>query len=282
MTRRIGMIDIEQTVKRLFIKANNVIRQDVLAAIEKAARLEKKGSVSSEMLGILIENAKIAKANNMPLCQDTGIATVFVEIGRGVDLSGTDITGSINRGVAKAYKEGFLRKSVVSDPLCRVNTGDNTPAIIHYDIVDGDRLSIQVLPKGFGSENKGKVLMLNPTADDEAVIDFCVETVRSSGPDACPPYVVGVGLGGTMESCAFLAKKALLRPIDKHNPSARLARIEKEIMKRANKLGIGVMGLGGNTSVLGVNLEASPTHIAGFPVAVNISCHALRSASAVI
>lgn len=282
MTRRIGMIDIEETVKRLFIKANNVIRQDVLAALEKAARLEKKGSVSSEMLGILIQNAGIAKTHSMPLCQDTGIATVFVEIGRGVDLSGTDITGSINRGVAKAYKEGFLRKSIVEDPLLRGNTGDNTPAIIHYDIVDGDRMKIHALPKGFGSENKGRVLMLNPTAGDEEIIDLCVETVKAAGPDACPPYVVGVGVGGTMESCALLAKKALLRPIDEHNPRAHLAGIEKEIMKRANKLGIGVMGLGGKVSVLGVNLEALPTHIAGLPVAVNISCHALRSASAVI
>lgn len=282
MTRRIGMIDIEQTVKRLFIKANNVLRADVLSALEKAARLERKGTVSYEMLEILIENAKIAKEKNMPICQDTGIATVFVEIGRGVDLSGTDITGSINRGVAKAYKEGSLRKSLVADPLLRVNTGDNTPAIIHYDIVEGDRMAIHALPKGFGSENKGKVLMLNPTADDEAIIDLCVETVRAAGPDACPPYVVGIGLGGTMETCALLAKKALLRPIDKRNPAAHLARIEREIIKRANKLGIGVMGLGGKTSVLGVNLKACPTHIAGLPVAINISCHALRSASAVI
>lgn len=282
MSRKIKEKDIQRTVRDLFIKANVILRPDVLSAIEAAYRKEKRASASSEMLAVLIENARIASEEIIPICQDTGIATVFLEIGKDADITGVDVLSAVNKGVAEAYLEGNLRKSIVKDPLLRSNTGDNTPAIVHVDIASGDKVNIHVMPKGFGSENKGKIAMLNPTATDSEIIDFCVEAVKAAGPDACPPYVLGVGVGGTMETCAFLAKKALLRPIDKRNPKKHLAELEREILARSNKLGIGVMGLGGKTTVLGVNLEAWPTHIAGLPVAVNVSCHALRSASAVI
>jgi fumarate hydratase subunit alpha len=282
MKRKIKASVIEAAVRALFIKANTVLRPDVFSALEEAFNKEKRGTASAEMLAVLMNNADIAREELIPICQDTGLATVFVEIGKDADISGVDVPGGIDRGVAKAYIEGNLRRSVVKDPFLRENTGDNTPAVVHIEIVKGNRVTIHVLPKGFGSENKGRVAMLNPTAGPDAVVDFCVETVKAAGPDACPPYVLGVGCGGTLENAAFLAKKALLRPINEHNSKGHLARIESEILKKCNKLGIGVMGLGGRTTVLGVNVEAAPTHIAGLPVAVSISCHALRSASAVI
>ena len=282
MGRRVKEDSIIRTVRGLFIKANNVLRPDVLSALEAAGRREKAGTVSAKMMAALIENARIAKEESIPICQDTGMAAVFLEIGVDADTAGVDIVSAVNRGVARAYKEGFLRKSVVKDPLLRGNTGDNTPAMVHIDMVKGNRINIHVMPKGFGSENKTRLAMLNPTAGDGKIIDLCVETVRMAGPDACPPYVLGIGIGGTAEICALLAKKALLRPINKRNKQKHLAKLEREIAAKANRLGIGVMGLGGKTTVLGVNIEACPTHIAGLPVAVSVSCHALRSASAVI
>lgn len=282
MIRRIGEERIIKTVRDLLIKANNVLRPDVLLALNAARRREKAGTVSAKMMSALVENAKIAREESIPICQDTGMAAVFLEIGVGVNTSGTDIVSAVNRGVARAYKEGFFRKSVVKDPILRGNTGDNTPAMVHIDMVKGNKITVHVMPKGFGSENKTRLAMLNPTAGDGKIVDFCVETVKMAGPDACPPYVLGIGIGGTAEVCALLAKKALLRPINKRNKEEHLAKLEREITAKANKLGIGVMGLGGKTTVLGVNIEASPTHIAGLPVAVNVSCHALRSASAVI
>ncbi|MBF0494089.1 MAG: fumarate hydratase [Candidatus Omnitrophica bacterium] len=189
---------------------------------------------------------------------------------------------AVNDGVKTAYAEGYFRKSVVADPIKRKNTGTNTPCVIHFDFIAGDKIKISVLPKGFGAENKGRISMMNPTAGGGEIIDFCVETIKRAGCDACPPYVVGVGIGGTIEECALLAKEALLRPINKRNTEKHIASIEKEIFKKANGLKIGVMGLGGNSTVLGVNIETGPTHIAGLPVAVNLSCHAMRSASGVV
>ena len=280
--RRISAEDIEKTVQRLCVKANTVLREDVLTALKNFYEGEKEGTLSKTMLGVLIENAKIAAEESMPLCQDTGLLTVFIEMGKDVIITDGGVVDVVNKGVEKAYKENFFRKSVVEDPLVRNNTGTNTPAVVHIDVTDGDKLAVSVMPKGFGAENKSRMVMLNPTCGAEEIIDFCVETVKIAGPDACPPYIIGVGIGGTMEECALLAKKALLRDITRSNPKPHIAELEQEIQKRGNGLDIGVMGLGGLTTVMGVNIEEAPTHIAGLPVAVNISCHALRSASAVI
>ncbi len=282
MSRRISERQIQDTVKALFIKANNVLRPDVFLALNAARRREKVGTVSAKMMSMLVENARIAREESIPICQDTGMATVFLEIGMDVDTSGIDVVSAVNKGVARAYKEGFFRQSVVKDPILRGNTRDNTPAMVHIDMVKGSKIGIHVMPKGFGSENKSRSVMLNPTAGVGKIFDFCVDTVKMAGPDACPPYVLGIGIGGTAEVCALLAKKALLRPINKRNKEKHLAKLERMIAAKANRLGIGVMGLGGKTTVLGVNIEACPTHIAGLPVAVNVSCHALRSASAII
>ncbi len=280
-----GMImvsDIEKTVEKLCIEANTVLRPDVLEALKESCRKEEEGSLSKKMLGVLLSNARIAKEKGLPLCQDTGIAAVFIDMGRDVVVNEGDIILAVNNGVEKAYKEGYFRKSVVEDPILRNNTGTNTPAVIHVDIVEGDRMSISVMPKGFGSENKSRIKMMNPTCGPDDIVDFCVEAVRKAGPDACPPYVLGIGLGGTIEWCAYLAKKALLRPVNSEHPKPHIAEMERRIKEKANTLEIGVMGLGGLTTVMGVNIEEASTHIAGLPVAVNISCHALRSASAVI
>lgn len=279
--REVNVNDVKDTVKELFIRANTVLRPDVVAALEKLYE-EEKVQNAKKMLGVLLENAKIAEKEKLPICQDTGLSVVFLNIGMDVLLTAGDINKAVNKGVEEAYRDGFLRKSIVNDPILRVNTGTNTPASIHIDIVEGDKLEIAVLPKGFGCENKGRVVMLNPTAGEDAIIDFCVETVRLAGPDACPPFVLGIGMGGAMETCVLLAKKALLRPVDSRNPEDHLARIENIIKEKATALDIGIMGLGGGATVMGVNVEVAPTHIAGLPVAVNISCHALRSASAVI
>ncbi|MFC1480084.1 fumarate hydratase [Candidatus Omnitrophota bacterium] len=279
--REIKAADIESTVVTLCIKANTVLRSDVLRGLEESYAEVKESPIAKKMMGILLDNAKVAEEKAIPLCQDTGMVAVFIEMGENVVVHG-DLVEAVNSGVEKAYKEAYFRKSVVKDPIIRKNTATNTPAIVHIDIVKGDRLAVSVMPKGFGSENKSRLAMLKPTCTPEEIADFCVETVRIAGPDACPPYILGIGLGGTMEACALLAKKALLRPIDKSNPKEHIAELEQRIKERANALGIGVMGLGGPATVIGVNIEEAPTHIAGCPVAVNISCHALRSAEAVI
>ena len=280
--RKIKALEIERTVKELCISANTVLRNDVVRAIRKAYREENNGTLAKKMLGILLENARTAEKEKIAICQDTGMVTVFIDMGQDVVVYGGGIKDAINRGVKKAYSETFFRKSVVRDPLIRENTGSNTPAVVHMDIVRGKAFRISVVPKGFGSENKSSLAMLNPTCTSEDIVKFCVETVKRAGPDACPPYVLGIGIGGTMEKCAIIAKKALLRPIGKPNPERHLAELEEGIKKEANMLGIGVMGFGGKNTVLGVNIEKFPTHIAGCPVAVNVSCHALRSASAEI
>ncbi|RKY41162.1 MAG: fumarate hydratase [Candidatus Makaraimicrobium thalassicum] len=280
--REVKIAEIEKAVKALCVRANTVLRPDVLEALEEIHGKEKEGTLAKKMLGILLENAGIAAEERIPICQDTGMVTVFIEMGKDVVVRDGRLPDAVNRGVEQAYEEGCFRKSVVEDPLMRNNTGTNTPAVIHMDIVDGDTMAVSVIPKGFGSENKSRISMLDPTCGPERIIDFCVETVRIAGPDACPPYILGVGLGGTMESCAALAKKALLRPINEPNRKPHIAELERGIKERANALGIGIMGLGGGATVMGVNIEEAPTHIAGLPVAVNLSCHALRSGSAVI
>lgn len=280
--REIENAEIERTVEDLCIKANTVLRGDVLEALKAACEKEEDGSLVKKMLGILLANAKIAEEEAMPLCQDTGVAAVFIDIGRDVILTDGDMINAINRGVENAYRKGFFRKSVVEDPIIRNNTGTNTPAVIHIGVTDKSGLTVSVMPKGFGSENKSRLIMLNPTCEPDKIVDFCVETVKIAGPDACPPYVLGIGIGGTMESCAYMAKKALLRPINISNPKPHIAELERSILEQANALKIGVMGLGGATTVMGVNIEVGPTHIAGLPLAVNLSCHALRSASTVI
>ena len=272
---------VKNTVRELCVQANTILRPDVLEAIKKLHRSETL-PLAAKMLEVLIQNADIAHRDTLPLCQDTGMVTVFMTIGCDVVVRGVNITESVNEGVAAAYREGHFRKSIVADPLLRVNTGTNTPAVVHIDVTDGDKVEIAVMPKGFGSENKGRMVMLNPTAGSEEIVNFCVETVRLAGPDACPPYILGVGLGGTMEQCAGLAKKALLRPLSSVSAKPHIAELERKIKVKTNELEIGVMGLGGASTVMAVLVAEAPTHIAGLPMAVNLSCHALRSASAVI
>ncbi len=279
--RQVDITEIRNTVKDLSIEANTVLRSDVLEAIQGFYDRESNASAKN-MLKVLITNAALAREKQLALCQDTGMVAVFIDIGKDVSITGGNITDAVNDGVKEAYSKGHFRKSVVNDPILRDNTGTNTPAVVHIDIVDGDKVGISVMPKGFGAENKGTLAMLEPTAGCERIIDFCVETVKAAGPDACPPYVLGVGIGGTMEKCAMLAKKALLRPLDQANPQPHIAKLENEIKEKVNALKIGIMGLGGISTVMGVAVETAPTHIAGLPVAVNLSCHALRSASRIL
>ncbi|MBD3378862.1 MAG: fumarate hydratase [Candidatus Omnitrophica bacterium] len=278
MSRKIDVSLITAKVAELFARANTELRPDVLEALRELYEKESIPNAKS-MLGVLVENAGMAGKEKIAICQDTGISVVFLEIGMDVRLSGGSLKEAVDRGVEKAYSDNFFRMSVVPDPVLRENTGGNTPAVVHTDIVEGDGIAITVMPKGFGSENKGKIAMMNPTSRPEDIVAFCVGAVRDAGPDACPPYALGIGVGGTMETCALAAKKALLRPVSSVNPAPHLARLEKEIKQKTNSLGIGVMGLGGGSTVMGVCVEALPTHIAGLPVAVNVSCHALRSAS---
>ncbi len=275
---------IENTVMDLCIEANTVLRPDILKGIEDLYQSEKDNTPAKGMLKILLENAEIAQRDKLAICQDTGMVAVFIDIGNDavIQVRGGSLVEAVNKGVERSYREGYFRKSVVGDPILRDNTGTNAPAVIHIGVIDGDGIRISVMPKGFGSENKSRMAMLDPTAGTQKIVDFCVETVRIAGPDACPPYVLGVGLGGTMEECAFLAKMALLRPINEPNSKPHLAELERSIKEKTEALGIGIMGLGGNSTVLGVNVEEYPTHIAGLPVAVNLSCHAMRSATAVV
>ena len=275
--REISVNTITEAVAKLCIQANCVLNDDVYCALENAKKTEKS-EIGKEILCQLTENADIAKDETVPICQDTGMAVVFVEIGQEVHITGGLLTDAVNEGVRKGYTEGYLRKSVVSDPFIRVNTNDNTPAIIHYDIVGGDKVKIIVAPKGFGSENMSKIYMLKPSAGIEGAKDAIVQAVDEAGPNPCPPMVVGVGVGGNFEMAAYLAKKALLRPIGSHSDKPHLREMEEELLERMNNLGIGPQGLGGVTTVLGVNVESYPTHIAGMPIAVNISCHVTRHA----
>ncbi|HNX91331.1 MAG TPA: fumarate hydratase [Candidatus Omnitrophota bacterium] len=281
MKQRIVPADrIKDEVSKLLIKANTVLRPDVFKCI-KILHANETSPRAKNMLKILIENAEIAKKEKIAICQDTGMACVFIDLGADVKVRG-DLLNAVNAGVKEAYLKGNFRKSVVCDPILRKNTNTNTPAVIHVDIVKGDRIKISVMPKGFGSENKGKIFMLNPTVTRENIVDICVNAIKQAGPDACPPYVVGIGLGGTMERSAYLAKKALLGALGERNRKKHIALIEREIISRANGLKIGVMGLGGRSTVMDVKILEDATHIAGLPLAINFSCHALRSASEVI
>lgn len=279
--REINVKKIKDAVEELCLKANFELRRDVLGALRAALRKERSARARG-ILQTLIENARLAKSERISICQDTGMVFVHLDIGQNVRLIGGSLRRAVNDGVRSAYSKGCLRKSVVDSPLSRKNTKTNTPAIIVTDIVDGDKIKIDVSPKGFGSENKSKIKMFKPTASIRDIKDFIRSVVIEAGPDACPPFILGVGIGGTFETAAGLAKRSLLRPIDRKNPDKCLAKLERELIAEINSLGMGPMALGGSTTVLGVNILDYPTHIAGLPVAVNVSCHATRSGSKTI
>jgi fumarate hydratase subunit alpha len=278
--REIQASTIKETVAKLFIEANIDLGRDVLNAFDNAIKMEES-PVARSILEELRENAKIAREEDLPICQDTGLAVVFVELGQDVHIYGGDLYEAINEGVRIGYQEGYLRKSVCH-PFSRKNTGDNTPAIIHVDIVPGDRIHLIAAPKGGGSENMSGLTMLSPASGKKGVIEYVVDRVRQAGPNPCPPIIVGVGIGGSFEKAAILAKKGILRPIGIRNIDPEIAEMEMEILKRANDLGIGPQGYGGRVTVLDVHVEIFPCHIASLPVAVNIQCHASRHKEAVI
>lgn len=273
--REVSIEKIIDTVKELCIESNYYLGEDIRNGLKDSIKKEEY-PLANDVLKKIYLNADIARDNRMPICQDTGMACVFVELGQEVHITGGSLEEAINEGVRRGYEEGFLRKSVVKDPLNRVNTKDNTPAIIYYDIVKGDKVKITVAPKGFGSENMSRIAMLKPSDGVEGVKKFILETVENAGPNPCPPMVVGVGIGGTFDKAAYLAKKALLRPIDQSSEIEFYRELEEELISEINKLGIGPQGFGGRTTALGINIEVYPTHIAGLPVAVNINCHATR------
>lgn len=278
--REISADIITQTVKRLCIEANCHLPQDLKDRIQLCHDAEPWPQ-ARDILSRIIENHVIADAEDQPICQDTGVACVFLKVGQEVHICG-DANEAVNEGVRQGYVEGYLRKSVVRDPLDRVNTGDNTPAMIYWDLVPGDRIEITVAPKGFGSENMSQIKMLRPSDGLEGVVDFILKVVEDAGPNPCPPVVVGVGIGGTFDKAAYLAKKALLRPVDVRNADPFYADLEGKLLKKINLLGIGPQGFGGKTTALAVNIEQFPTHIAGLPVAVNINCHVTRHKTEVI
>ena len=271
---------ITETVARLAVEANCLLPGDIKNRIARA-RTEEKWPTAQGILDKIIENYGIAERDDMPICQDTGVCCVFLRIGQDVHIAG-DITEAVNEGVRRGYAEGYLRKSVVGDPLRRVNTGDNTPAMLYTELIPGDRIEITVAPKGFGSENMSRLKMLKPSDGVGGVKAFVLETVEQAGPNPCPPIVVGVGIGGTFDKAALLAKKALMRSADERSADGYYAALEDELLESINALGIGPQGFGGRTTALAVNIETMPTHIAGLPVAVNINCHVTRHKSAVI
>lgn len=276
--RNIDSKVIEDTVARLCIEANLRLPPDVINAIERAEKAEPWDG-AKRILSLLGDNVRIASEKTLPVCQDTGMACVFVELGQDVHIEG-DFEQAVNNGVRRGYGEGYLRKSVVCDPLRRVNTGDNTPALVTVKLTRGDKMRITVMPKGFGSENMSALKMLKPADGVEGVKSFVLDTVEKAGANPCPPIIVGVGIGGSFDKAACLAKHALLRPVDEPNPDEYYAALERELLDKINALGIGPQGFGGKTTALAVLIEAMPTHVAGLPVAVNISCHATRRASA--
>ncbi|MBC7765698.1 MAG: fumarate hydratase [Hyphomonadaceae bacterium] len=279
--RIIACEEIIKAVRDLCIQANVHIGQDVIAGMDKAI-LKEQSPLACEILSQLKDNAKLAASKQMPICQDTGMAVVFFEIGQNVSVVDGSIEKAIHEGVRQGYRKGYFRASVVSDPLQRKNTGDNTPAVIHYDIIEGDNIHITVAPKGFGSENMSGVKMLKPSDGVEGVKKFVIDVIDLAGGNPCPPMVVGVGIGGTMEKAAFLAKKALLRPVGSTHPDPYYQDLEVELLNKANQTGIGPQGLGGTTTALALHIDSYPTHIAGLPVAVNISCHVTRHAYTIL
>ena len=279
--REIQAQEIVQAVSALCVEANHTLPGDIIESLEKAASSEISPAGKSA-LKLLHENAVIAKRERRPICQDTGMAGVFLELGQDIHVVGGSLYEAVNEGVRRGYAEGYLRLSIVRDPLIRENTGDNTPAVIHTEIVPGDRLHITVSPKGFGSENMSAVKMFTPSAGRDQIMDFVVDTVSRAGSNPCPPVIVGVGIGGNFEQCALLAKKALLRPIGQSNPADFYAQLEADLLARVNRTGIGPQGFGGAVTALAVSVETYPTHIAGLPVAVNMGCHVTRHASATL
>lgn len=276
--REIQASDVTQTVRRLCVEANCRLPEDMRACIARS-RDEEAWPIARDILDRIIENYEIADRDCVPICQDTGMACVFLEIGQDAHVNG-DLAEAVHEGVRQGYADGYLRKSVVADPLRRVNTGDNTPAMIYYEIVPGDRLKITVAPKGFGSENMSRITMLRPSDGEDGVKDFVVRCAEEAGPNPCPPIVIGVGIGGTFDRAALLAKKALMRPVDVRSDDPYYAAMEAELLARVNALGIGPQGFGGKTTCLGLAIEQMPTHVAGLPVAVNVSCHVTRRATA--
>lgn len=275
MIRTIQTDEITKNIKEMCIQANHYLSADMDAAMKHAADTEQS-ELGKKILHQLQDNLKIADEEMIPICQDTGMAVIFLEVGQDVHFEGAAIENAVNEGVRQGYTEGFLRKSVVGDPLIRENTKDNTPAVIHYSIVPGDQVKITMAPKGFGSENMSRVFMLKPADGIEGVRHAILTAVKDAGPNACPPMVVGVGIGGTFEKCALLAKQALTRPVDEHSDISYIKDLEEEMLSKINQLGIGPGGLGGTTTALAVNINTYPTHIAGLPVAVNICCHVNR------
>ena len=279
--REISVTQITDAVERLCIDANTHLPGDVKCAIARCRACED-GIIAQGVLDKIIENYEIADSENVPICQDTGMACVFLEIGQDVHLVGGDLAQAVDEGVRRGYDRGYLRKSVVADPVRRGNTGDNTPAMLYTEIVPGEQVKITVAPKGFGSENMSAIRMFKPSAGLQGIKDFILETVENAGPNPCPPMVVGVGIGGTFDKAALLAKKALMRPLDVRNPDPYYAQLETEMLEKVNALGIGPQGFGGRTTAIGLNIETMPTHIAGMPCAININCHVTRHKTEVL
>ncbi|SHK03967.1 fumarate hydratase subunit alpha [Anaerobranca californiensis DSM 14826] len=281
MANKIHVNKITEAIRDMVIESNYVLSEDVKRKLNHFYQQED-WPLAQQLLEDIIENYHIAEMERVPICQDTGMVVVFLEIGQGVQLVGGNLTEAINEGVRQGYQLGFLRKSVVADPLNRENTKDNTPAVIHTEIVEGDKILLTVAPKGFGSENMSRIKMLKPAEGREGVVDFVLETVKMAGSNPCPPIIVGVGIGGTMEKAAILAKKAAIRSVDKPNSNRYYQQLEEELLEKINNLGVGPQGFGGKTTALGVNIEYYPTHIAGLPVAVNINCHVARHITKII
>lgn len=279
--REIDVREVSSLVEKLCIDANYYIAPDIKSRLQTSL-IAERSPLGKNIIGTILENSEIAGTKQKPLCQDTGMTVVFLLLGQDVHLVGGDIYMAVNEGVRRGYDKGYLRKSVVNDPILRENTKDNTPAVVHIEMVPGDKLEIHVAPKGFGSENKSRLSMLTPSQGVEGVKNFVLETVSIAGANPCPPIIVGVGVGGTMERCAYLAKKALLRPVGSVSPVPHIAELEAELLDKINQLGIGPAGFGGTTSALAVHIQAEVTHIAGLPVAVNIGCHATRHAHGVL
>ncbi|MCR5556116.1 MAG: fumarate hydratase [Butyrivibrio sp.] len=273
--REIDVSQITGAVRQMCIDANYELSKDMCSALDKA-QSQEESELGKSIFGQLKENLKIAREDQIPICQDTGMAVFFFKIGQDVHFIGGNLTDAINEGVRQGYTEGYLRKSVVGDPLIRKNTGDNTPAVVHYDIVPGDKVQITCAPKGFGSENMSRVFMLKPADGEEGVKNAILQAVKDAGPNACPPMVVGVGIGGTFEKCAEMAKEALTRPVGQHSDIEYIKDMEEEVLERINQTGIGPAGLGGKITALAVNINTYATHIAGLPVGVNICCHVNR------
>lgn len=273
--RTINVADITRNIKEMCIEANHFLASDMDEAMKKAVDTEKS-ELGRQIMCQLQDNLKIAGEDMIPICQDTGMAVIFMEIGQDIHFEGGSLEAAVNEGVRQGYTEGYLRKSVVADPLIRENTKDNTPAIIHYEMIEGDELKITVAPKGFGSENMSRIFMLKPADGIDGVKNAVLTAVKDAGPNACPPMVVGVGIGGTFEKCALMAKKALTRPVNERSGVPYVKELEEEMLERINRTGIGPGGLGGTTTALAVNINTYPTHIAGLPVAVNICCHVNR------